>query len=644
MVSLDNLKTALSAIKSEIKAETNSIKSEINRIATRYLKKTDANKIYITKDSANKSFATKSSVTEIRYFSESQDTLTKIDELRFPYFSRKANRFLGTVEYNPLQSDLGNLRVAGVDNIGFVFNLPENGEADTAYLSDIGIISLIPGLSQSGLFARSDLDLRNAKKVALSNTKDEYSTLTKNQGTMYYNVRVIDKQDDSRSLSFKLSASSNPNSHRLQGMTYGKDGALYYFVSDEIYSNSTVDIPFTLTRIDRYEKLPNPNNLHIFYHGRDRTTSEDEILYDGTQASALHIYRDAVNVNLSQQGNLYYSDLAYSVIGIQRDSGAFVFAKFSYGGLNYSLPLVHIDPDTRRCVFIGLVNKSDYDATFMMFIGDADIPSAKLQGTIETYTVRTAAAQDTIDSGKQDRLIAGKNITIASDGKTISATGGGAETLFVTITDNNGTLSANKSYSEINGAILAGTPVFVNYGDILLPFIAGNAEFLFFGETMVDDTKAVSAIIRITSNDEVSDISAALKTLPNPNAITFTGAVTGSYDGSAPLSVNIPAEVTPLTGTIDEITPSQVIEAVLAGRPVFVSSEFRTYSAFNAYYLGVYSSFINKNGDIYWLVADIDNDTWIEGSALVPTKTSQLTNDSGYLTLATLPIYNGEVQ
>ena len=29
-------------------------------------------------------------------------------------------------------------------------------------------------------------------------------------------------------------------------------------------------------------------------------------------------------------------------------------------------------------------------------------------------------------------------------------------------------------------------------------------------------------------------------TLPNPNALTFTGAVTGSYDGSAPISVNIP--------------------------------------------------------------------------------------------------------
>lgn len=30
------------------------------------------------------------------------------------------------------------------------------------------------------------------------------------------------------------------------------------------------------------------------------------------------------------------------------------------------------------------------------------------------------------------------------------------------------------------------------------------------------------------------------ETLPNPNALTFTGAVSGSYDGSEPLTVNIP--------------------------------------------------------------------------------------------------------
>ena len=36
--------------------------------------------------------------------------------------------------------------------------------------------------------------------------------------------------------------------------------------------------------------------------------------------------------------------------------------------------------------------------------------------------------------------------------------------------------------------------------------------------------------------------------LPNPNALTFTGAVTGSYDGSAPLSVEIPSGGTGGTG------------------------------------------------------------------------------------------------
>ena len=33
-------------------------------------------------------------------------------------------------------------------------------------------------------------------------------------------------------------------------------------------------------------------------------------------------------------------------------------------------------------------------------------------------------------------------------------------------------------------------------------------------------------------------------TLPNPNALTFTGAVSATYDGSAALSVNIPSAVT----------------------------------------------------------------------------------------------------
>ena len=54
-------------------------------------------------------------------------------------------------------------------------------------------------------------------------------------------------------------------------------------------------------------------------------------------------------------------------------------------------------------------------------------------------------------------------------------------------------------------------------------------------------------MIEITENGKVNNLSALIfipDALPNPNALTFTGAVTGSYDGSNPVSVEIPSAVT----------------------------------------------------------------------------------------------------
>ena len=120
--------------------------------------------------------------------------------------------------------------------------------------------------------------------------------------------------------------------------------------------------------------------------------------------------------------------------------------------------------------------------------------------------------------------------------------------LIVTITDSNGTLSKDKSYIEIRDAIIAGTPVLVAYDGIGLPLIALSADTLTFGAIQCanDETGAIvgTSMIEITENGEVHDISAYVETLPNPNAITFTGAVTGSYDGSAGMTVNIPTAVT----------------------------------------------------------------------------------------------------
>ncbi len=121
-----------------------------------------------------------------------------------------------------------------------------------------------------------------------------------------------------------------------------------------------------------------------------------------------------------------------------------------------------------------------------------------------------------------------------------------SEALIVHVAESNGTLSADKTYVDIRDAILDGTPVLVDYGGVKFPLISmGNS--LFFGASQCNETSVVTVIIEIASNDEVHDFSAQIAiptTLPNPNALTFTGAVTGSYDGSAAMTVNIPSAVT----------------------------------------------------------------------------------------------------
>lgn len=70
---------------------------------------------------------------------------------------------------------------------------------------------------------------------------------------------------------------------------------------------------------------------------------------------------------------------------------------------------------------------------------------------------RTSADQDVIDGSKQDKLIAGENITIAADGKTISATGGVSNAIGyfeVTLTERgDGLYTGSKTYAQVKAEI-----------------------------------------------------------------------------------------------------------------------------------------------------------------------------------------------
>ena len=173
----------------------------------------------------------------------------------------------------------------------------------------------------------------------------------------------------------------------------------------------------------------------------------------------------------------------------------------------------------------GAVTPQIGDYTAAMVGADAQGAAQTVQGNLNTH------AENTV-----------KHITAEERTAWNAKLASGA--LIVTITDNNGTLSADKSYNDIENAVLDGIPVLVVYDGIDFPLTSATAEALYFGTIMCDETLVATSIIEITSNNEVNDISASVETLPNPNAITFTGAVTGSYDGSAPMTVNIPNAVT----------------------------------------------------------------------------------------------------
>lgn len=197
--------------------------------------------------------------------------------------------------------------------------------------------------------------------------------------------------------------------------------------------------------------------------------------------------------------------------------------------------------------------------------------------------------------------------------------------MLVTITDNNDTLSADKSCIEIRDAILAGIPVLVLYYGTVLSLIGVTASALFFGTTQCENDGAdaiiSTTIIKITSNGEVNDVSVQVDSMPNPNAITFTGAVTSSYNGSEPVTINIPesgaGNMKKLTftgavtgeydGTTDvnvniPIATSSTAGAIKVGNGLSISADGTLSVTTAKIYTGTSnapSADLGENGDIY---------------------------------------------
>lgn len=148
------------------------------------------------------------------------------------------------------------------------------------------------------------------------------------------------------------------------------------------------------------------------------------------------------------------------------------------------------------------IPKSDLVAAVQTSLDKAD---TALQEHQSLAAYRTAAAQDVIDSGKVDK-VTGKGLSTndytAADKAKVDA------------------IPANPKYTD------------TIYDDTALKERVAAIE----GKGSAWDAKSDFS----GSYNDLTDKPAIPTALPNPNAITFTGAVAGSYDGSEAVTINIP--------------------------------------------------------------------------------------------------------
>ena len=118
------------------------------------------------------------------------------------------------------------------------------------------------------------------------------------------------------------------------------------------------------------------------------------------------------------------------------------------------------------------------------------------------------------------------------------------DAFIVTLTQDEAGISVDKTFAEIQAALQSNRTVYlyVNGASMFLPLVLRAPEDgVIFGYISISSMDVRSIFVVVYNDDHVEIQQKGFSELPNPNALTFTGAVTGSYDGSAPLSVEIPS-------------------------------------------------------------------------------------------------------
>ena len=209
-----------------------------------------------------------------------------------------------------------------------------------------------------------------------------------------------------------------------------------------------------------------------------------------------------------------------------------------------------------------------------------------LKSVLSSY--RTAAEQNAIDATKQKKLTAGENINIAEDG-TISATAGtdGLGAFEVTLTAQDGVLTADKTFAQVKAAVEGGNPVLKVHSDgallwfFLLDKSSVEIDFVGFADEQIlayltakqDDSWETTVTARVTAEmlSALSDKLGNLGNLTTTEKTNLVAAINELKSGATVTESKIDALAPVATsGSYNDLTdkptiPDAVTETTVSG-------------------------------------------------------------------------------
>ena len=113
--------------------------------------------------------------------------------------------------------------------------------------------------------------------------------------------------------------------------------------------------------------------------------------------------------------------------------------------------------------------------------------------------------------------------------------------MVITVTDDgNGSYTSDKTFSEIYEFVNNGGFAVVRYGTGLYKQLTITPSACKFTQDIMLSSSLQHVVITIPASGAITRKASTIDKLKNPNAITFTGAVEATYDGSSPVTVEIP--------------------------------------------------------------------------------------------------------